>query len=78
MTQGSQPTTGLESVHTQLERLRRAASKLMLGARACGGIVTVDEWDAIALLHLLPGIEQVPGLSDDGWHIWTTREAEHG
>jgi hypothetical protein len=58
----------------EIERLRRAASKAMLSAKAVNGMVTINEWDAIALLHCLPDLEQVPCKEPDGSFTWATQE----
>jgi hypothetical protein len=60
-----------------LTRIRSAARRMMLHARAEHGVVTVPESDAIELLHALEDVAQVPNWDHErAICTWTTTEAE--
>jgi hypothetical protein len=60
---------------TPEQELRATVRAMMLTAKAKRGKVTVDEWAAIRLMHLLPEIYQVPHKADSGELTWTTEPA---
>jgi dynein heavy chain, axonemal len=41
-----------------------------LSSNPCDDFLSQDQWGALNLLALLPGMSEIPGLFDDKWKSW--------